>query len=294
MTKQQTTAIRRHRRTAALLTLVALTVVACGDDSTGDSNASDAATAPIDTSTAPPESTDTPPPTAPGEATPTTVVNEASSTAACDPYYQINAAMGGAADPSTVPALLDELELVVPGEIEEPLTFMIETARGVFAGDMEDMSPLESPEFFDAVVASETWMFDNCEFDTRVEVDAIDFAYEGIDAEYAPGRAAFLITNAGTDGHELMLIRRNDDTADSWDELLSLPEDEAMEKATPIGSAWVGLPGSQETLVVDLVPGDYIAVCFIPQGTMVFEDGYTEGTGPPHFMLGMRTEFTVT
>ena len=53
--------------------------------------------------------------------------------------------------------------------------------------------------------------------------------------------------------------------------------------------------------------GDYIAICFIPQGTTEMPDfaAATEATeaspvasaapaGPPHFVLGMKQEFTVT
>ena len=43
-------------------------------------------------------------------------------------------------------------------------------------------------------------------------------------------------------------------------------------------------------LVADLAPGEYVAVCFIPVGTMPDH----EGTGPPHFVEGMKQEFTVT
>ena len=47
-------------------------------------------------------------------------------------------------------------------------------------------------------------------------------------------------------------------------------------------------------LIADLAPGDYIAVCMIPAGTTVADDGsFTEGTGEPHVMLGMSFEFTV-
>ena len=40
----------------------------------------------------------------------------------------------------------------------------------------------------------------------------------------------------------------------------------------------------------DLQPGEYIALCFIPEGS---KDENTEGQGPPHFTKGMRMEFSV-
>jgi hypothetical protein len=93
----------------------------------------------------------------------------------------------------------------------------------------------------------------------------------------------------------MVLIRRNEGTTEPWEEVLGLPEEEAMTKVTPLGAAFVGPVGSSETLVADLTPGEYIAICFISAGTTVGEDGsFTEGAGQPHFMLGMQAEFIVT
>ena len=48
-------------------------------------------------------------------------------------------------------------------------------------------------------------------------------------------------------------------------------------------------PGESDTTFMELEPGRYAAVCFIPQGTT--QD--TEGSGPPHHTLGMLGELTV-
>lgn len=312
---------RRRVRGGLLVAGLAVGVLGCGDDGDDDAEAesadtteaTDATDVPVmtdppettpDTTMAPettmapattePETTDAPATTGAPE---TTVASPEAmaSTAACAPYYQVNAAMSGAGDPMEVPALLDEIEAVVPPEIDGPLTNMITTAREVIDGGMQDTSAFETPEFADSVAAVDEWMWENCEFDARVEVDAVDFAYEGIDSEYGAGLTAFRVTNAGAEAHEMVLIRRNDGVTDAFEDILALPEEEAMTMVTPMGAAFVGQPGSQETLVADLTPGDYVAICFIPAGTTVADDGsFVEGAGQPHFMLGMRAEFTVT
>ncbi|MDQ6751330.1 MAG: hypothetical protein M3Z33_11330 [Actinomycetota bacterium] len=38
-----------------------------------------------------------------------------------------------------------------------------------------------------------------------------------------------------------------------------------------------------------LIPGQYVAVCFIPKGSTPGQ----EGNGPPHLVLGMQKQFTV-
>lgn len=55
---------------------------------------------------------------------------------------------------------------------------------------------------------------------------------------------------------------------------------------TPIGSVFAPAPERPGIGSFDLAPGSYAVVCFLPQGA-------TEGTGPPHFELGMIEEFTV-
>jgi hypothetical protein len=85
---------------------------------------------------------------------------------------------------------------------------------------------------------------------------------------------------------------------ESFDELLALPETEAMKKTTFAGGAFAG-PGEESHRVVDLEAGDYIALCFIPEGTIPevmaeVENGGTEPQGMPHFMKGMKHEFTVS
>ena len=105
-------------------------------------------------------------------------------------------------------------------------------------------------------------------------------------------------------------MQKNEGVTETWDELMALPEAEANSKVTFIGQLIAG-PGkaSPDTFTI-VEPGDYFAVCFIPQGathdpTVSFDpmaaadpsaavpSGEPVG-GTPHAFLGMRQEFTVT
>jgi len=124
--------------------------------------------------------------------------------------------------------------------------------------------------------------------------------------------------NTGAEAHELIVARKNDGVTETWDELIAMPEEEAFAKVTTLGPLFAN-PG--ETAAFGIGPtgpapmtaltleqeGEYIALCFIPQGTTELPDFSAEAAqaspdastsqapqGPPHFVLGMRQEFTVT
>ena len=91
-------------------------------------------------------------------------------------------------------------------------------------------------------------------------------------------------------------------TARGWlDPSAALPEDEAFSKVGFIGVAMAG-PGEAAAEAVSATePGQYLMVCFIPQGTMSIPSQAPDasgpptglGDGPPHFTLGMAQEFTI-
>lgn len=45
-------------------------------------------------------------------------------------------------------------------------------------------------------------------------------------------------------------------------------------------------PGQSNYVTLDLTPGEYVAICFMP-------DHRGDATDQPHFMLGMMQNFTV-
>lgn len=210
---------------------------------------------------------------------------------ACEPYLGVTTAFNAEApDMAAVTTWLDELEASPPADVEDDLLVMTAAARLVI--EQEDFSAFETPEFSQAQSVVDPWMFDNCSFDSRLEVTAADFRFEGIPGEVPSGQVGILLTNAGAESHELGLLRRNEGVTESFEEILALGEEEGMTKATFVGGAFAPTTGSQGLAIVDLEPGDYAAVCFIPFGTKIAEG--VEGNGPPHFTGGMLYEFTVT
>jgi len=99
--------------------------------------------------------------------------------------------------------------------------------------------------------------------------------------------------NKGAELHEVLLMRVNDGVDLGAHEILELPDDEAMSKATPVAAAF-SARGELGHTVTDLEPGRYIAVCFIPVGmTPASMESGEEPQGEPHFMHGMMQEFEV-
>ena len=138
------------------------------------------------------------------------------------------------------------------------------------------------------------WMFEHCEFDQKEEVTASEFKFEGLPSEFDAGTVAILLSNDGAEAHEMAIMRKADGVTQSWEEILALPQDEAEALVVQVGGAFAPNKDAKGLAVVDLAPGDYVATCFVPAGTSVASDGtITEGTGTPHFMHGMISEFTV-
>ena len=157
-----------------------------------------------------------------------------------------------------------------------------------------DFAVFEAPEFGAAIETVDGWIFENCVFTTTTELTATEYAYTGTADSYPAGRTAFRLMNSGAQAHELLILRKNDGVDLTLEELLALPDDEAESMVTTVGATFAPTTGDVGTLVADLEPGDYVAVCMIPEGTVVAPDGsFTEGTGGPHAMLGMSFEFSV-
>lgn len=158
--------------------------------------------------------------------------------------------------------------------------------------------PIES-EAEDETTTTEAPAEDDEAEGETLEVTGVEYAYEGLDAEVEAG-TELTFANGGQEVHELVLMRIDDDETRSIEELLQLPEEEAMQSVSMIGVS-VAAPGEDgeimegELTVADA--GRYAAICFIPVGTTEMPDGPPgegeEPSGPPHFTQGMVQEFTV-
>jgi hypothetical protein len=125
---------------------------------------------------------------------------------------------------------------------------------------------------------------DACDF-AVTDVTGVDYAFEGVPDTIDSGTHAFRFTNKSeAEDHEMVVLAKAPGATESFDQLLQLPDDEAQSKTVYEGSAQAA-PGASSTALMQLEPGDYVMVCFLPVGG-------AEG-GQPHFMEGMKHEFTV-
>jgi len=135
--------------------------------------------------------------------------------------------------------------------------------------------------------AIDEWAVANCDYAT-IDVTAADYSFSGIPADVAKGKTVVVMTNTGAEPHLAVIARKKTDK--SAEEILALPEAQARKQIEELGSAYADAGGTG-TGYVDLEKsGDYIALCPIATGST----SDTEGTGPPHFVQGMYTEFTVS
>ena len=235
-----------------------------------------------------------------GDTAPTTPGAQTASTeGACGAYTDITMAL--ASEPESDPAtwfeqtilpMADDLDANKPSDISSELDTMIGAVHEV--ADSGDMSAFEDPGFNEAKGTVDTYMFENCDFDQKIEVSGSEYAFEGLPDTIPAGQVAIMFTNDGMEEHEIVVASKKDGVTESFDDLLQLPEEEAMPKINMKGSAFAPRKGDQGLLIADFEPGDYAALCFVPTGTTMDAEGEHQGDGPPHFVQGMKSEFTVS
>ena len=189
----------------------------------------------------------------------------------------------------TMRPLVDALEPTVPAELSDQFDALNGALQQLEATG--DFSVFDSPEVSAASEAAHAYDLENCDWSSR-KVTATEYSFDGIPASLPAGVTSFDLTDGGTEAHELVLLRKNDGVTDSAEELLALPQAEAMQKVSLLGSAGPVPAGESAYVVADLDAGDYITVCFVPMGTTSLDGPPPEG--PPHFMQGMVGEFTVS
>ncbi len=171
----------------------------------------------------------------------------------------------------------------------------VETAVTAIRSSLESGEDLTSDAAYQAAdEAVDVFVADSCGYGT-IAVSAVEYAFAGLPASVRAGRTTFALTNNGAEIHEMVVFRINDGVTETIDELLALPEDEALAKVQFYGSMF-GVQGATDTETLELTPGKYVALCFVPVGTTDVEsaDGNAEPLGPPHFTEGMQATFTVT
>jgi uncharacterized cupredoxin-like copper-binding protein len=213
------------------------------------------------------------------------------SSAACDAVVALGGVMSAAPQDPAEFASFAEQQLVPVGntlvkELKGDSKKAAEVLAAAYADVAEtgDPTPLfESPEVTEANGTIGALVHKDCDLQS-VDVGAIEYAFTDVPETLDAGRVSFALKNEGVEEHEMVLFRRNDGVTETLDQLLELPEEELMSKVTFTGVTF-GAPGSTNYVAMDLEPGTYFLLCFIPQGGG--EDG------PPHFMAGMLHTITV-
>jgi hypothetical protein len=167
-----------------------------------------------------------------------------------------------------------------PAEIAEPVT------------EIRDQFKKKGEKAFDKledqIAAADEFTFTNCP-GVKVEVEAADYEFQGMPQTLQPGVTSFKLTNTSqTEDHEMSigkLLPANE--AMSVEDILALPEKKADKLFDPNEGTGMYAPvGESGYSTIDLKPGTYAYVCFIPVGG--------KKSGKPHAMEGMYGSFTVT
>jgi len=185
-----------------------------------------------------------------------------------------------------------------PGTEPTPVQTLPVESPGESPTGSPDASPAESP----------TGSPQGSPTGETITITGVDYAFEGVPTSVPVG-TTFGFDNQGTELHEMAVLRKNDDVTMSFEEILQLPDAEAFTMVTPVGQTF-SAPGEMAEGEVNLSQeGEYIMLCFIPQGTVDLPST-SPGTspaaespaaaspaaspGPPHFVLGMLQMFEVT
>jgi len=220
-------------------------------------------------------------------------------TAFCDDYVAVDALLGSGPDETDpmpwieeVTVGLEGLKADAPAEISSAVGSMADALLEPVANLDEEglFAATETESFAEDTAVVDEYIGTECGFES-VEVTAVDYAFDADLDSLEAGQVAFGFANEGTELHEMALIRVNDDTTESIEELLELPEEQADTKVTFLGVSFAA-PGGEDVMYADLDAGRYVMICFIPTGSTSMEDAET-ADGQPHFTNGMLREFTI-
>ena len=117
---------------------------------------------------------------------------------------------------------------------------------------------------------------------------AEDYHFTGVPDTLEAGDYKFDLTNTGKEFHVLVIVKRKPGVTDVVRASCCRTRPASRKVETLLG---VAAPRAcRRSGAVRLEPGEYLVLCPIPIGTA----GDTEGTGPPHFTVGMQQVLTVT
>ncbi len=117
----------------------------------------------------------------------------------------------------------------------------------------------------------------------EITFTAADYDFTG-PSSVASGPTAITLVNRGKEVHHLAIMRIPDGMSmDQLHEALTRKPGPPPDMSLLQGGPNAVNPGGSATSIVDLDPGQYALLCFVPSSD-----------GTPHFMKGMMSELTVT
>jgi hypothetical protein len=201
----------------------------------------------------------------------------------CKTWVAVDSAEEGPSDKQ-----LEKLRDTAPPDVAEP----VDAAVTQFEEEGEDA--FEDEAFIALLAEVDQFVLANCGFE-EIGVSMRDYSFDGLPTEIEKGTVGFNLTNEGTELHEMHFIRLKGDA--TLEDILELPADaeehEFEEFGTEVSGGGFAFPGVSDVAYVTFKkPGTYVALCSIPVGST--PDAEEGGTGSPHYVEGMATEFEVT
>ncbi|MGH9210973.1 MAG: hypothetical protein ACRD2C_09865 [Acidimicrobiales bacterium] len=195
-------------------------------------------------------------------------------------------------------------------EVARTGDFRILGLRGGQSDEEDARLGERAAEISQAIRDTHAYNVDTCRW-RRVDVEVGDDYFAGMPETIEDGLVSFEFANRGAKPHEMNVQRLHrgvelDDlmaqAAD--DDVERLAEADATEEevdqvdfrsgaTTHLGESFAPA-GKDDYLVLDLTPGRYVLICFVPDGT-IYEGEMNEslGDGPAHAFNGMVVPFEV-
>ena len=98
----------------------------------------------------------------------------------------------------------------------------------------------------------------------EIRIDSADYSYTG-PASIPAGWVRVTLTNSGVEPHHVQFMRLNDDvTFEQFQEALAVGEGPALRLVQQMGGVGAIAPTGSAQAVLNLTPGEYVILCFIP------------------------------
>jgi hypothetical protein len=192
--------------------------------------------------------------------------------------------------------LADKIVATAPKEISAEIGVLSDAVRQMEGGAQYE-DAFGTPEVAAADKAVHDYDLGACGW-RQVDVAAVDYTFSGVSSKLTPGPTSFDMTNNGGEHHEMVVFKKNDDVAETFDQILALPDAEAMKRVSFV-AADEGMPKEEGIYAVaDLKAGRYAMICFYPVGSTPEAVAAARASGKPiqgdpHWKKGMKAEFTV-